>query len=254
MINKIHTACKDCIFAEYINITQTGCKIGELDKLRNHGIEIVEAYDNDKEFFIINKTKCLYCRGKDWSLANTTLEKQVAHIKKCIQIVYEIIIVANDNIEDLELTIRSALEQTVPPKQITILRKNNCKILPSQLYYLCTTLPIKWKVENCIRISDDDVELLDIIIPFSQNPMCAMFYAGFKIPETTFEEINYQLHENFLRMTLLMPNSTGNGLVIPSFIHKRYQGSYNSPFIQKLKDDECPYLVPITQVVKNFPA
>lgn len=254
MISKINTSCKDCIFAIYEGITQTGCKTGELDKMRDHGIQILEAYDNDKEFFVINKTKCLYNRPKEWPLANGTLEEQVAHILKCIRIIYEIIIVANDNIDDLKLTINSALAQTLPPKQITIIRRHECKILPSELYHLCKDLPLKWKVENCIRTSPDNIELLDMIIPFSTNPICAMFYAGFEIPLTTFEQINYQIHENFLRMTLVMPNSTGNGLVVPAFIHKCYQGSYQKSLIEKLKDDECPYLIPITQIVENFPA
>ena len=253
MINKINTSCKDCIFAEYAGITQVTCTTGELDNMREHGIQILEAFDDEKEFYVINKTKCLYHRPKEWPLANTTLEKQVEHILKCIRIVYEVIIIANDSLEDIQTTIDSALSQTLPPKQITIIRKHTCKILPSQLYNICKNLPVKWKVENCIRTSPDDIELLDMVIPFSTNPICAMFYAGFEIPLTTFEQINYAIHEEFLHMTLLIPNSTGNGLVIPSFIHKCYQGSYQKPFIQKLKDDECPYLIPITQVVKNFP-
>lgn len=258
MINQIHTSCKDCIFATYNGITQIGCKTGELDKMKKHGIEILEVFDEEKEFYVINKTKCTYMCTKGWKLENEPLQTQIIHIKSLLKIVYELIIIVNvnDNIEDVKVTVDSALNQTLPPTYITIIRLHESKILPSTLYSFAQTITGKvkdWKVQNCIR-TGDHIELLDIVIPFSKAPISALFYAGFDIPKDTFEQINYALHEKFLQITLLLPNSTGNGLFIPNAIHKVYQGSYQAPFLQKLKDDKCPYLIPITEVVKNFPA
>ena len=58
-INAVHTPCKNCVFAIYDNITQTNCALHYLDIYRDKDIEILEAYDNDKEFYIINNKKCI---------------------------------------------------------------------------------------------------------------------------------------------------------------------------------------------------
>ena len=42
------TSCKDCVFAEYSDDTQTGCEAKRLQLL-----ETVECYDNEKEFFVV---------------------------------------------------------------------------------------------------------------------------------------------------------------------------------------------------------
>lgn len=51
------TSCKLCHFAKYEGITQTGCMLGRIDKFRNHS-EVIEAYDHDKEFYVIKDRLC----------------------------------------------------------------------------------------------------------------------------------------------------------------------------------------------------
>jgi hypothetical protein len=59
----IKTSCKNCIFAVYDNNTQTGCLTNRIDKFNYLAIE---AYDNDKEFYII-KSFCNYYRTSSWN-------------------------------------------------------------------------------------------------------------------------------------------------------------------------------------------
>ena len=56
------TNCKDCVFAEYEGITQVSC---QADRLKFFG-DTVEAYDNDKEFYVINDV-CTYYRPPSWN-------------------------------------------------------------------------------------------------------------------------------------------------------------------------------------------
>jgi len=64
-INPVHSSCKNCVFAIYENKTQTGCAIQYLDRYRNI-TDIIEAYDDEKEFYIVNNKKCLGYRENSW--------------------------------------------------------------------------------------------------------------------------------------------------------------------------------------------
>lgn len=65
-VSSIHTSCKNCVFAQYENITQTGCSLDYIDKLKKNNTEILEAYDDSKEFYIINNKKCIGYRENKW--------------------------------------------------------------------------------------------------------------------------------------------------------------------------------------------
>jgi hypothetical protein len=64
-ISAVHTPCKNCVFAVYENNTQTDCFLKYLDKYRQV-TSVLEAYDDNKEFFIINEKKCLGYREQKW--------------------------------------------------------------------------------------------------------------------------------------------------------------------------------------------
>lgn len=61
----METPCKNCCFATYEGKTQTGCVLHRLEVLRNHGVEVVEVYDEEKEFYLI-KGNCNYARREKW--------------------------------------------------------------------------------------------------------------------------------------------------------------------------------------------
>jgi hypothetical protein len=58
------TSCKDCVFAQYDGNTQTGCAADRLDLFRDQGY-IIEAYDEEKEFYVID-CFCNYYRTPKW--------------------------------------------------------------------------------------------------------------------------------------------------------------------------------------------
>lgn len=70
------TSCKNCCFAIYENITQTGCELGRVDRFRSVN-KVVEAYDNDKEFYVIQDFCNCYRSNKD-SVSVEEAKKQIA--------------------------------------------------------------------------------------------------------------------------------------------------------------------------------
>jgi len=72
---KLQTSCKNCTFAVYNELTQTGCSADRIDKFDKS--DIIEAYDNEKEFYVINKFCNLY-RPLSWNGGVSNLEKATA--------------------------------------------------------------------------------------------------------------------------------------------------------------------------------
>lgn len=57
------TSCKNCLFAIYDNNTQTGCEDNRVEKF---GDLVIEAYDDSREFYVINRLCNLY-RPHSWN-------------------------------------------------------------------------------------------------------------------------------------------------------------------------------------------
>jgi len=68
----LYTSCKDCKFAIYNEATQTGCQADQIERFGEENI--VEAYDEDKEFYVI-KTVCPYMTPKGEDVTIKDVEK-----------------------------------------------------------------------------------------------------------------------------------------------------------------------------------
>lgn len=69
---KLQTSCKNCTFAVYTGNTQTGCAADRINKFDKS--DIIEAYDNEKEFYVVNKFCNLY-RPQSWNRGQADLAK-----------------------------------------------------------------------------------------------------------------------------------------------------------------------------------
>ena len=69
------TSCRNCIAATYDGKTQIGCKWDRLSILEKEGVKIIPAYDDTKEFYVIDGT-CYYYRNYEWSKKQSVNEHQ----------------------------------------------------------------------------------------------------------------------------------------------------------------------------------
>jgi hypothetical protein len=83
---KIQTNCKDCLFAIYNDKTQVSCATNRIVAFGN---DVVEAYDDDKEFYVINRF-CNYYRKTTWNDGEIDFEK----LKKETDIPFDLFISA----------------------------------------------------------------------------------------------------------------------------------------------------------------
>lgn len=95
-IHPLHTACKKCVFAKYTDKTQIGCGLDYLDIYKNRGVEILEAYDSDLEFFVVNEKKCPGYREYSWLIKNgletNSDEERISVFRKQNKIGYLLVI------------------------------------------------------------------------------------------------------------------------------------------------------------------
>jgi hypothetical protein len=178
-IDIIHTPCKDCIFAEYDGDTQTSCALNKLEHYKNNGIEILEVYDDSKEFFVVNKKKCLYFRNNEWKT-----KKELRDITSAINLVNEeaqikyigvIYLEPETSIDTFNNIIESLLNQKIKPKGLMVIRDKHIKypISVKQISDKLTQYDIPWRMQNFI---DADMTFNDKVKAIIKSSPINRFY------------------------------------------------------------------------------
>jgi hypothetical protein len=119
-ISVISTACKNCLFSIYDDTTQIGCALGRTDKVDNHPVyELIEAEDEEKEFYILNNHICPYQRTKTWNHADD--KDMVARVKEEVYMTWSAILFYRHNgVGSIEERIKELKSQTIPPKVVSL--------------------------------------------------------------------------------------------------------------------------------------
>jgi len=158
-IDKIHTPCKNCVYAKYEGNTQTDCYLGFIDKLKNNNVEILEAYDYEKEFFVVNNKKCIGYRENSWfvkkDLDHLSIDEKVDHFRKNNFIRYLLLVnlQAFDDSENLERLQLSLSNLSIHPSKIIFVRFiNNQKYDYHKLLNILDEMNFKgkWRIQTVL--------------------------------------------------------------------------------------------------------
>lgn len=159
-INPIHTPCKSCVFAEYDNNTQNDCHLNLIEKYKSKNIEVLEVYDNDKEFYVINGRKCFGYRENSWfdkrNLSNLSLEDKIAHFKKNHFIHYLLLVDLQkfDTDQGLDNLKDQLASLSIKPRKIIMIRhqNDNKKYGFETLKHILeeSNLGCKWRIQTAL--------------------------------------------------------------------------------------------------------
>lgn len=176
-INKIHTPCKDCVFAKYENNTQINCELDYISKYKNKNIEVLEAYDDNKEFYIINGKKCIGYRENKWfdnfDLKDASIEDKIKKFHELNSLDYLLIIdLKNINLEQLEdILVQVSGLQILPKKLIMIRYADNAgfpyEILKNLLDKYVTKY--KWRIQTILDQLLEYHNVLKNIVSLNSN-------------------------------------------------------------------------------------
>jgi len=120
-IDKIHTPCKECIFAVYKGDTQASCYLGVLEKIKaTEHLEVLEVYDEDKEFYVVNKTKCPYFRKE---LKEKTVEDRAKEVKDQTHLNYLLLVNAKPDmdLEEIRNILLEIKKASIKPRGILLI-------------------------------------------------------------------------------------------------------------------------------------
>lgn len=191
-IDIIHTPCKSCVFAEYDGKTQISCFADQIEKYKNIGIEILEAYDDTKEFFIINKKKCLFFRDQSWydKKELCDIKEATSLVKKENEMKYIAVIYLEPQTEQKEFEdiLTSLKNQIIPPKGIMIIRDRwlTYKLSITQLSKSLNDNSIPWRLQNFI---DNEMSFNDKIKAIVKSAPIDRFY--YLIYPSKYKDYNF---------------------------------------------------------------
>lgn len=168
VIKPIHTSCKNCVFSLYDKVTQHGCGLNYLDVYRNNNVEIIEAYDNDKEFYVINDKKCIGYREPKWfdslGMADAPMQDKITKYFESNYINYFLILDTLEmNKDQFDAAIKNLSSASFAPQKLIIIRyayKDND--LPYTLIentFKKYNVDISWKIHTILdnELSHDDI-------------------------------------------------------------------------------------------------
>jgi hypothetical protein len=220
-INPIHTPCLDCVFAVYSDNTQTGCAMNMLSLYEDkEGIDIIEAYNDEKEFFIINNKKCFAYKipayFKNREMENSTLEEKIDYVTNLMKMKYALVVdVRNMTI----MAFRSILDKLknkteVSPSLIVLTTHHTNKIDISHYYksIIDSGINSRWKIRS---LSDVDTEFCNIIHEAVNNDVtdCNFILAvNGKDYSNLIKIVNYanrKVYENFETFVSVVNESRG---------------------------------------------
>ncbi len=240
-----HTSCKDCIFAEYKEETQVGCSRGILEKYRNLGINIVEAYDYDKEFYVIENRLCQYYRTQEWAnrFEPDTFDENVERMLEYeSRVLFHVMVFMQDSLEDVQETLVSLISQDQPPLQVTIIRPRASLIKPRQVLDLFSDdIPFRWRLENLwFHIPQQNaIHMVQKVVKSNYYTTCN---SGYRYKAGFFSSINKAVTKDLLQFAMIEGSGDDkNGIVIPLGVHEywHFQGNHDLTIPENVREFQC---------------
>lgn len=225
-ISHIHTNCKECVFAQYDQNTQIGCGLDYINRYKEKGVRVLEVYDSDKEFYVLNDKKCIGYRENKW-LTNNNLSNdsdmlnRVSIYKETNTIDYIAIIdTKNLKLDDLINIFDQISYSKILPKKVFIIRYNdNENFKFENLKSILDNLQYAWKINTCVGDSTFSY-FMDNIATFNKQ---ARFVVSIIAPSDHISKVittaNDIVH-NKLDTFMIVGNKDKTCLIFSSYVYK----------------------------------
>ena len=236
------TSCKSCVFSitDKEGFKQTGCKIGRIEKYRKKGIPIIEARDEEKEFYGI-ETWCKAYREEPWEIAHKEEDlPAVARLESAPNVNF--IILVKDTMDNLEKTIGSILNQDniKACRIVAVHMGKEAEVDYLDLIEKCKDLleeQIDYKVQN-IMPNLSQLEAIDATFTNLLNGYYSVFECGKEVPRDLIDTIHANLYDKLKNIGLIKGYDGVNGLTCQCVLHKFLYGNRGASLEIKIKEGE----------------
>lgn len=217
--NKLETSCKDCMFAVYDGNIQAGCEAGRIEKF---GDSVFEAYDDDKEFYVV-KTVCNYFRENG---TKTDLETVEEECKKTFSIV-----IYADEIKEkqVEKTKKDILKIDYDRTKFNVIVSQHHKTYKGKqkqvVASFCDDLVASGINAVVVVFGSERFRDHESFKHAAKNSFCSRVKFGQKIPKHAFTKINDAINKDLEKCVFF----DCNGLKVVMFmvLNMRYRNYYN---------------------------
>ncbi len=223
-LDPIHSICQGCIFAQYDDGPQAGCDAGRVEKYREQG-NLIEAFDDGGEFFIVNGRLCSMRRTPEQSRGNSVAER-LCNARAEIRLGVDVIVVADSDLDALGVTLDALGRQTLPPAMVVCVNNGALARGGLSAYLRGHTLTFNWKAQEIIeRTPEGDPvpfgRVVDIALPQCSG---AQYYtvlkAGCVPPLSYLEALDVVANDELRPPCVVKPNTSGNGLTALTSLHR----------------------------------
>lgn len=237
-----NTPCKDCAFAKYTEdgLTQIGCELGYIDKFKAVGNEVVEAYDQDKEFYVIMNRRCPGFRSQEWA-NKVPPEKRESFMALENHLPFHVVIFANDDIEKMRATLKSLKAQEQKPTNVTVIRRKFNKLKPKKIEKLLDKHKFAWRIEN-LFLALPDIRVINGVAKSVGLPYITVLDAGFWLPSDYFSELQKFVITNVNQFAWIKPlDDAKNGWTMPLSVYQYWylRTADNETIEKNIEDAQC---------------
>lgn len=222
------TSCKDCVFALYKANTQVGCTFDRVEKFKKIGVEVLDCYDDQKEFFVISSVCTLHKHKKSpWAKSHPGRERRrLARQEIEARITVVLVLDQEHDLDSLKLSLDSLKAQDLPPARVIVSLNRDGVQAEEVLPHL---LP-DWVVQTIQERQKDGSRIsrgrcIDLAVADNASTYYTVFRPGTVIPRLFLREIDRYINDELGKFVLLLPTATGEAYVVHQHMH-RYVGGH----------------------------
>lgn len=239
-INVISTTCKDCLFGKYDGKTQVGCELGRIEKIKEHPVyDLVEAYDEQKEFYVLNHHLCLHQRVSGWIHDNKSMDEMVREVKEEIKMNWGAILsLKNETTQDMsrvQQRLEEITNQTNPPKWIGVINQD----VDLDVFWIIDYLnkkDIKWSIESGQEHTRHYIDVLFNKFKKDRFVFYAFFESHMDIPSDLYDRMHRNVIDNLMQYSVIKDNDSLHCMLVNKVAHMKYEGNQNVALETKIKE------------------
>lgn len=216
------TICKTCVFAKFDGKTQTGCNLKRLHTFSINGASLLEAYDEDKNFFVIEGRYCNAFRPTDvWNKPNP-----IEAVRDEIRVRPTVFIYTPKNSNYIS-TLESCFHSEILPAKIVIVLHANhivMDVIPI-LKEKCEKHNIEWMVQEVYDPDLSPVNSVDLVVRKEPlNTFGCILKAGKSLDNTLFTKFDHAINDDLKQIIVCKPRQGYHQLIIHNIVWSKYRG------------------------------
>lgn len=223
MSDNIITSCKDCCFAKYEELTQTGCELDNIYKINKESFgSVIEAYDEDREFYVL-KRRCFQHRSSEWKSLAKDNWKALLEFETRVTIHF---IIFATTAENLLKTLKSISNQTQKTVLLTVIKKLNCNLTIQDISKIVkdSGINIKWKVKHLLTDMEDS-QAINQATKGLKASVYISSYDEYEFDSSVVELINNIITDDYKQFVLI--NIQDTAYCIPQHVHEYWYPNGN---------------------------